>query len=235
MGSMRGSGPSSIPRGQRGPFSFRTGRAQCVVRDHTRRPHHVENPRGEAEQQKHDHSPRRNPKPAVEQPADGRTDDHASNELGRKAEATSHRRHTSGRGLALAAFGCTVGMDVAEPFAETLESRGERSLVGWWVFAISFFARVVGHAFDTRNIATVPPPQGRADHTDWVYPSQESASSCRCHESEIKSLAYVRSKCCDWTGSERQRLPRPRGAGDCRSRGGAGGDSFSGNPTIARR
>jgi hypothetical protein len=40
------------------------------------------------------------------------------------------------------------------------------------LFAITSFARVVGHAFDTRDgsgkIATVPPPQGRADHTDWV-------------------------------------------------------------------
>ena len=70
-------------------------------------------------------------------------------------------------------------MDVAEPFAETLEPRGERSLVGWWLFAITSFARVVGHAFDTRDgsgkIATLPPPQGRADHTDWVHTSQESA------------------------------------------------------------
>ena len=69
-------------------------------------------------------------------------------------------------------------MSVAEPFAETLEPRGERSLVGRWLFAIIFFACVVGHAFDTRDgsgkITKVPPPQGRADHTDWVYASQES-------------------------------------------------------------
>jgi hypothetical protein len=40
------------------------------------------------------------------------------------------------------------------------------------LFAITSFACVVGHAFDTRDgpgwIETVPPPQGRADHTDWV-------------------------------------------------------------------
>ena len=68
-------------------------------------------------------------------------------------------------------------MDVAEPFAETLEPRGERSLVGRELFAITFFACVVGHAFDTRDrsgkIATIPPPQGRADHTHWVWASQE--------------------------------------------------------------
>jgi hypothetical protein len=46
------------------------------------------------------------------------------------------------------------------------------------LFAIAFFACVVGHAFDTRDgsgkIAILPPPQGRADHTDWVHTSQES-------------------------------------------------------------
>ena len=70
-------------------------------------------------------------------------------------------------------------MDVAEPFAETLEPGGERRLVSWWLLAtIFFFACVVGHAFDTRDgtgeIAILPPPQGRADHTDWVHTSQES-------------------------------------------------------------
>ena len=68
-------------------------------------------------------------------------------------------------------------MKVAEPFAETLEPRGERSLVGRRLLAVTLLARVVGHAFDTRDrsgeIATVPPPQGRADHTDWVQTSQE--------------------------------------------------------------
>jgi hypothetical protein len=46
------------------------------------------------------------------------------------------------------------------------------------LFAIIFFAWVVGHAFDTRDgsgkITKAPPPQGRADHTDWLYASQES-------------------------------------------------------------
>ena len=37
-------------------------------------------------------------------------------------------------------------MDVAEPFTETPEPRGERRLVSRWLFAITFFARVVGHA-----------------------------------------------------------------------------------------
>ena len=76
-------------------------------------------------------------------------------------------------------------MDVTEPFAETLEPRGERGLVGGQLFAITFFARVVGHAFDTRDrfrqIAAVPPPQGRADHTDWVYASRRIGALAVSH------------------------------------------------------
>ena len=68
-------------------------------------------------------------------------------------------------------------MDVAEPFAETLQPCGERRLVKRRLFAIASFACVVGHAFDTRDgsgkIAKAPPPQGRADHTDWVQASQD--------------------------------------------------------------
>jgi hypothetical protein len=59
-------------------------------------------------------------------------------------------------------------MDVAELLAETLESRGERSLVGGRLFAITFFACVVGHAFDTRDVSgkitTVPPPKPRGPY-----------------------------------------------------------------------
>ena len=40
---------------------------------------------------------------------------------------------------------------MAEPFAETLEPRGEGGLVGWWFYTTAFFARVVGHAFDPRQ------------------------------------------------------------------------------------
>jgi hypothetical protein len=68
-------------------------------------------------------------------------------------------------------------MDLAEPFAETLVARRERSLIDRRLLAIASFARVVGHAFDTRDrsgkIATAPPPQGRADHTDRGLSSQE--------------------------------------------------------------
>ncbi|HZD28753.1 MAG TPA: hypothetical protein VE251_08685 [Xanthobacteraceae bacterium] len=39
---------------------------------------------------------------------------------------------------------------MAEFLAQTLEPCGERSLIGQSMFAITFFACVVGHAFDTR-------------------------------------------------------------------------------------
>ena len=59
-------------------------------------------------------------------------------------------------------------MDLAEPFAKSLQPRGERSLIGRWSFAITLLARAVNHGFDTRDrcggIATFPPPRGRADH-----------------------------------------------------------------------
>src|SRR5262249_32070544 len=137
-----------------------------------RRPHHVEHTRGESEQQKYDHSPRRNPKPVVEHPADGRADQYPGDQLGREPKPAGNRRWIGGRAVARAAFGRAVGVNLVEPFAEMLQTRGERSLFGRWSFAITPFARVVGHAFDTRNhpgeIAIVPPPRGRADHTDWT-------------------------------------------------------------------
>ena len=66
-------------------------------------------------------------------------------------------------------------MDMAEPFAETLEPRGERSLIGRWFSAFTVLACVAGHAFDTRDgFRGAPPPLGRAEHTQWVGSSQES-------------------------------------------------------------
>jgi hypothetical protein len=66
------------------------------------------------------------------------------------------------------AFGRTAGLDLAEPLAETLKPCGERSLVGRELFAITFFACVVGHAFDTRDgsgkITIFPPPKPRGPY-----------------------------------------------------------------------
>jgi hypothetical protein len=52
---------------------------------------------------------------------------------------------------------------VAQLLAQSLEPSGKRSLVLQRLFAITFFACVVGHAFDTRvgfgKITTMPPPK----------------------------------------------------------------------------
>jgi hypothetical protein len=57
-------------------------------------------------------------------------------------------------------------MNMAEPFAETLEPRRKRSLIGWWLLVVTFFARVVGHAFDAARFqakarsSAAPRPRG---------------------------------------------------------------------------
>src|SRR5262249_47041500 len=67
-------------------------RARPVGRNHARRPHHVENTRDEAEQQKYDHSPRRNSEPTVEQPTERRTDQSPGDELAGEPKAAGNRR-----------------------------------------------------------------------------------------------------------------------------------------------
>jgi len=147
---------------------LRTGRVQCIVRYYSRRAHHVENPGYEAEKQKHDHPPRRDSQPAINQPADGRTDHDRGHELGREPKTAGDRCRIGRRTVTGVAFGRTIGLDLAEPLAETLKPRGERRLVGRELFAITFFACVVGNAFDTRDgsgkITVVPPPKPRGPY-----------------------------------------------------------------------
>src|SRR5262249_57475968 len=78
MGSISGSVlPSPAPAGR--PLSVRW--IQRVRPDRPRCPHHVENARGEAEQQKYDHPQRRRPEPAVEKPAATGPNQDTSNHL----------------------------------------------------------------------------------------------------------------------------------------------------------
>ena len=58
----------------------------------SRRAHHVEDAGGKAEQQKHDHPPRRDSEPAVERPADERADQDAGDQFGGEPEAAGERR-----------------------------------------------------------------------------------------------------------------------------------------------
>ena len=69
------------------------------------------------------------PKPAIDHPADRRADQDSGHEFGREPKATGDRRRIGGRRLTRDTFGGTVGMNVAEPFAEALEPCGERRLV----------------------------------------------------------------------------------------------------------
>jgi hypothetical protein len=72
----------------------------------------------------------------------------------------------------------------AEPFAEAPQPSGEHGLVGGVLVAVTLVARVVGHAFDARDFSVtsrrVRRPRSRADHTHWVWASQESVFSIKC-------------------------------------------------------
>jgi hypothetical protein len=85
-------------------------------------------------------------------------------------------------------------MDLAEPFAETLVPRRERSLIDRRLLAIASFACVVGHAIDTRDrsgkIATAPPPKAARTILSADYRVKNSASM-------DKSLKRPRKSSCD--------------------------------------
>src|SRR6266571_2832613 len=122
--------------------------------------HHVEHARGEAEQQEHDQPPRRDVKPAIEQPAHQSSKEHARDTLGRGAGSVSFARlapvrsSRSPRRLSLAERAASSvdrepGCWSREPMIATPASAGN--------------SRYFSH------------PQSRADHTDGVPPCQESA------------------------------------------------------------
>src|SRR5436190_10843064 len=86
--------------------------------------HHVDDAGSEAEQEKHDHAPRRDSEPLVERPADERADQHTGNQFGGEAEAAGESRRIALR--TGPSFGLRVQpLLLGEPFAETLEPRGE--------------------------------------------------------------------------------------------------------------
>src|SRR5262249_8004692 len=119
---------------------------QWTGRGHARSAHHIENAGCKAEQQKHDHSPGRNSEPAIHNPTERRADQDAGDEFGREPKAPRDRRGIRGSTLIRTALGTTIGVDVAQLLAQTLEPGGKRGLVVQRLFAITFFACVVGHA-----------------------------------------------------------------------------------------
>src|SRR5262245_32796982 len=138
-------------------------RVQRTAGNHARSPHHVENAGREAEEEKHDHSPGRDSEYPIEHPTERRTDHNAGDEFGREPKTSRDRGRIGGWTLLRTGFGRTIGVDVAKVFAQTLKPRGKRSLIGGRLFAITFFACVAGHAFDTRaafgRITIIPPPK----------------------------------------------------------------------------
>jgi hypothetical protein len=123
------------------PGSARLRRKPC-------RSHHIEDARDKAEQEKYNHSPRRNSKQAVDQPPNEGADKHAHHELGRETKAA---RECRGIPRGSAAWRARWARPLlVEPIAETPQPRGERSLVrrpGCWIVAIAS----VAHVFDTRD------------------------------------------------------------------------------------
>src|SRR5512140_3916033 len=118
---------------------------QMPLTHDTGRAHHVEYPGGKAEQQKYDQPPRRNPQPAVEQPADDRAYNHACDQFGRHAKAAGIRRSVGGLTRIRVVFGRPARC--GEPFAETLEPRGESGFVVRRFVALAFSPRAVSHAY----------------------------------------------------------------------------------------
>ena len=143
---------------------FPIRRIQRVGPDHARRPHHVENTRGEPEQQKHDHSPRRNPEPPVEQPADAGADQDAGDELGSTAE--NRGRSPTDRMSEVRRADCRrdgsvqIGRAVRRDAGTARRARPRRLALA----CDRLVACVVGHAFDTRRrdrgSSAAPRPRG---------------------------------------------------------------------------
>src|SRR5260370_6850429 len=113
--------------------------------------HHIENAGREAEQQKHNHSPGRNSEPAIQHPTERRANHDAGDEFGREPKAARHRRWIGGSPFIRTALGTTIGVDVAQLLAQSLEPSGKRSLVLRRLFANPVFGCVARHAFDTRG------------------------------------------------------------------------------------
>src|SRR6201990_2707295 len=108
------------------------------------RPHDVEYTGGEAKHQKHNEPPRRYPQPAVDQPAKPSAHEHACDQFGRQPETAGEGRSVGHRTRTGVAFGRPAHS--VEPFAETLEPRGESSFLVRRFSAFAFTSRAVSHA-----------------------------------------------------------------------------------------
>ena len=95
----------------------------------TRGAHHVEDAGGEAEQEKHDHPPRRDSEPLVERPADERADQDTGDQFGGEPEAAGERRRIAlrtGTQLRLAGSALSGGRAVRRDAGASRRERPRR-------------------------------------------------------------------------------------------------------------
>src|SRR3954471_538092 len=104
----------------------------AFVRDDARRPHHVDDPGREAEQEEHDETPGRRRQQTVDSPADPGADNNTRDQFRRKAETA---RESRGSGCSVsttfAGFASPDAAAVAnfrQPLVQTSEPCGKRSL-----------------------------------------------------------------------------------------------------------
>src|SRR5262249_11891767 len=113
-------------------------------RRHARRPYHIHHAGHKAEQQKHDQPPRLDSEQRVKRPADGGADQDPGNEVAGKREPARISRRVGDR-LTAARFRRSAWPVPAKLITETLEPRGESSLVWSALFQVVAVARVIGH------------------------------------------------------------------------------------------
>src|ERR1700731_2954469 len=106
-------------------------------------PHHIDNARREAEQQEHNHPPRRDPEQPIKRPADPGADPDAGHELAGEPKSARISGCIGGRSTS-ARFGRFARPLPVDLIAETPEPRGESSLVST-LSRIVVVARVIGH------------------------------------------------------------------------------------------
>jgi hypothetical protein len=166
---------------RRGAGLFPPGPPGAVIkrgaRDEPRGAHYIEHARGKAEQEEYHKPPGRAAEPAIDEPAETGTDHNACDKFAGEPEAPGVTG-CSRRPIRTRTVGRPAGMIacMAKAFVKPLESRGESGFIGRLLVPIAVFARVA-HALDTRGPRPrhAPRLKSRADHTDWVPPSQETA------------------------------------------------------------
>ena len=138
-------------------FRARDGRFR-LLRNHARRPHHIQHAGNEAEQKEHDEPPGRSRQQAIETPSKSRSDKNASDQFRREAnpramaEAWLLPSPPSRSGLVRLDFAAVA--DVGQALIQTSEPCGKRSFVRRFIATSIFpFVRAFRHDVETRHDA----------------------------------------------------------------------------------